>query len=554
MRKFFTIIFLLSVIIVIGLFVFMLTLDVNQYKPLLIEKIEQAIQKDVRIGNISLNLLPRMTIALNGISIKEVNKTWDDILLEVGSVDARVRLLPLIRRDIQIEHLFIRDMDVFFENNIKLGVTEAVLTNVSLYGPIELDARLSFFGRGKENIKLEALLYPELESKKPYVKNLDLKIDLARFNVRNALDALGQGDLAQQLTGKDIAGELSISAKTIHLDPKKIYDVEAYVVLTNGAIDLPHIKGGLRDIEAEARIGKGSLVIQSLAGLFGRGNFLAKGVVRDIQNDRSSDFDIMLKDINLTDLLPTPIPGKPHFEGVLDIDITCSAMGLEVPAILDTLSASGALKLDRAVLRNMNILTVALNKLNMLPGVVQKLRRKLPERYRELLGEMDTFFKPIEIDFNIENTRLYFQKTVVESDAFYLVGMGYIGTNGEISVNANLFIPQDLSEAFIGVAREFEFLQNSKGMITMPIDIYGRFPDISVRPDLDYVIQKLAVSKGQELLESIFKKRQPVTPEVEPGREPQPEDRGPETQQEEPEEVEPAEAIIRTIFDIISAP
>ena len=139
---------------------------------------------------------------------------------------------------------------------------------------------------------------------------------------------------------------------------------------------------------------------------------------------------------------------------------------------------------------------------------------------------------------------MFFQKTVVASDAFYLVGSGYLGTNRDIDIRANLFIPPDFSDAFIGVVRQLEYLQDSQGMITMPISIDGRIPDISIRPDLDYVIQKLVVSKGQELLESIFKKEGPKEPEEE----------GVEGQKKKREDIDPKEVIIKTIFDIITSP
>ena len=58
------------------------------------------------------------------------------------------------------------------------------------------------------------------------------------------------------------------------------------------------------------------------------------------------------------------------------------------------------------------------------------------------------------------------------------------------------------------------------------------------------MIEKLAVSTGQELLKTIFRKKEPQQ-ETETGSE------GGEQRQQE---VEPAQAIIKTIFDILSAP
>ncbi len=550
MKKLFLFTILLLLIITISLFVFLLTFDANRYKDFLIEKIEAHIKKDIRIGNISLNVFPRIAISMQGISIKDVNETWDNAILEAGSVAARVKLLPLMRRDIQIEHLLVRGLDVSIRDDIRIDVTEAVLKNISLYGPIHIDANLSVFGRGAENIKLKADLYPDFEGKKHYIKNLNIRIDLDRFNLTGALNALGKFAASQQVIGKEIAGELTITSGKMYLEPEKVYNSNIYAELSNGTTDIFPVKGGLRNIELKAEMDRGDVILQKLTGDIAGGDFLIKGSVKDILFRQYSVLDIVLNDIAVGMLFADLAPGEPYLEGTVDIDITGSAEGLMPEAILDTLTSQGTIKLDKAVLRNINILTVALEELDMLPGLVQKLKARLPKYYRELLKQNYTAFAPIETEFNIRDKKMLFKKFVIESDAFYLVGNGYLGMNRDINVSSNLFIPRDLSEAFIIVVDALRYLQNGQGMITMPIDVYGTFPDISVRPDMDYVIQRLAVSKGQELLERIFKKKEPEEIEGQP-------ETGSEEQvetQKKQKEIEPAEALIRTIFDIISAP
>jgi hypothetical protein len=109
--------------------------------------------------------------------------------------------------------------------------------------------------------------------------------------------------------------------------------------------------------------------------------------------------------------------------------------------------------------------------------------------------------------FQIKDNRIYFDKLLVESDAFYLAGKGSIGMDQDIEISADLFIPKDLSGAFINTAPELEYLTDNNGIITMPLEIRGKAPDISVTPNLEYIIKKLFVSKGQELLNRLLKGR-----------------------------------------------
>jgi len=608
MKKFFIIIFLLFIIAVVGAFAYLLTLDVDQYKDLLVEKIEDAIKKDVRIGNISLDLLPGLAFRIDGASVKEADKDWSDALLKVASIEANVRVLPLLKKDIEIEHVHIIGLDASIAEdspiglpeaagmdkdgrnaglaatgalkflaksisitdssvsyigapsgskaNIQLDIIDATLKNISLYGPVHIDARLSVFGRGRENIKLKAVLYPELETKTSYIKNIELDVNLARLDLTGALNVLGKGDLAQQFIGKELSGELAVSSEKVYLDPKKIYDSNVYVKLSNGKTDMLPVKDSLKDMELRAEMNKGGVTIEKLTGQIAGGNVSVAGSIKNLVSRQDSDLEVILQDIDVATLLPDSAPGEPHFEGRMNIEAKSEGRGLALQKILDTIKVKGDLKLDRAVLKNMNLLTVALDKLNMLPGLVRELKTDLPERYQELLRQDHTDFNPVETNFNLKDRKLSFQKLTIESEAFYLVGQGYLGLDRTLNMHASLFIPQDLSEAFIDEVYELEYLQNADGMITMPVDISGKLPDISVKPDLDYVIQRLAVSKGQELLESIFRKDEPREaedkPDAEPGSEGQ--DNQGQGKSKKPKEVDIEEVIIKTIFDIIAAP
>lgn len=436
MKKIFIALLLLFLIVIAALLVFLFTFDANQYKDLLIERIEDSIGKDVKMGNISLNFLPGLALRIDELSIKDNDKTWGDAVLDAESISAGVKLLPLIKKDIQLQHLNIKELNV----NITKDFT-------SLAQPV------------------------------------------------------------------------------------------------------------FRDIELKGTMREGDIAIRRLTGLAAGGHFSVKGSVKDIFRDQYSEFDIRLKEINVDELVPAVPPDRPQFEGKLSMDMHCSARGLDAQEILDTLSAKGTAVLDKAVLKNINVLNVALGKLNsILPGLVQKLKSSIPERYSGLLKQNYTAFKPIETGFDIKDGRLFFQKTTIESDAFYMIGSGSVSIKGDLEISADFFIPADLSAAFIDGVHELKYLQNNRGMITMPVTIIGRIPDISVKPDMDYVMQRLAVATGEELLRSIFRKGEPRSAESDNSGETGPEGETQSQQQQEKRKPEPEEVLIKTIFDIISGP
>jgi len=552
-KKLFLVLFFIFVIAAIGLFVFILTLDVNRFKPVLGEKIEEAIQKNIKLGNISVGIFPPVTINVNAISVKDFEKTWDDALLEAGSLNARVKILPLLRKDIEIERLLVRDMDILLRDDVKIGITEAVLKNISLYGPININAKLSLFGRGAENIIVTGLLYPEVETKTPFIKNLELDIDMSRIDLISGLEALGQKKLSREFTGKDLEGNLTITSEKLYLDLGKIYDSNLYLDLSKGKMEIPFIKEGFKDIKLKARMKKRDMIIEKLTGVIAGGSLSADGEVENVLFRQAWDLDLSLKKIDISRILPDTDPGRPTFKGRFDIGIDVSGSGFSQDKLLSSLRGKGDIDIYDAVLMNMNLLESALSKLDMLPGIVSKLKRHVPNYYKDVLKQNYTSFKPIKARFELRNGSLFFKDVLIESDGFYLKGDASLGFDRVLRVQADLFIPKDLSGAFIDVADEFAYLQNNQGMITMPLVIRGKLPDISVMPDMEYVIKRLAVSKGQELLESIFRREEPketgdeVIKEGEEGTQ-----QGEKSQKQR--KPEPEEVLIKTIFDIISGP
>jgi len=318
MKKFFIIIAIILGLLIIGITVFALTFDANRYKAALITKLEESMDRDVRIDSVSVNLLRGLGLEAKGVAIKDRGKPWSNFLLKADRFNVNLEILPLLKKDIQVKRLFI----------------------------------------------------PELE----------------------------------------------INA------------------------------------------GSGT--------------------------------------------------ASPVFRCAVDIKVRVLINSISQDDMLKTLSAKGKVKLTNAILDNMNVMRTALDQLNMLPSLVQKLKNNLPGKYSSLLDKNYTIFKPINADFEIKDARIYFNGLLVESDAFYLVSKGSVGMiDQSLEIYSNLFIPKDLSGAFINVTPEFAYLTDKEGLITMPLEIKGKVPSVSVMPDLNYVLQKLIASKGQELLNKLFKAR-----------------------------------------------
>ncbi|MFA5389640.1 MAG: AsmA family protein [Candidatus Omnitrophota bacterium] len=301
MKKVFLIIAIVLALLVAALALFIVTFDANRYKGILITRLEESTGKDIAIDDISLGFSAGLGIEVRGISMKDRDSSWDDPLLKAKSLDAKLELFPLLKKDIQVRRL-------------------------------------------------------------------------------------------------------SVEGMTIN-------------------------------------------------------------------------------------------PGrKPSFKCALDLRMRILAG-----------NAEGNIKLRGASLEDMNILKTALDKLNMLPGLVEKLRYSLPENYGVVLSRNNTVFKPMDLDFRVKEGRIFFDDFLIESDGFYLSGKGSVGMEQDMDIDADLSIQEDLSGVIAGIVPELSYLADEKGVIVIPLEISGKAPAISVIPDLKYVMERLFTSKGQELLERLLR-------------------------------------------------
>lgn|GEM_PF-1806602 len=427
MKKIFIVLAVILLLMIAAIAVFIATFDANRYKGVLISKIEESIDKNVRIGSISLNPLHGLAVKVEGAAIKDKGALWENYLVKASEADISLKLLPLLKKDVQIKAILIERLDL--------------------------------------NI-------PDLPLKAP-VENIYIK------------------------AGFDLSS--------------------------------------------------GALTIERLTGNIGAGSFAVNGVIKNAAVNPDAHLYIKTSNINVADFTPKLPAGSPEFKGGINLDMEASSVGIAPEDIMRTLKAKGVAELNNGVLENMNILKTALDKLNMLPNLVQKLKASLPEKYSGLLNQTSTGFKPIKSNFEITSGRIFFEKLLVESDAFYLINSGSIGMDQDISLSSSFFIPKDLSDAFVKSVPELKYLKNNNGLITMPLEIKGKAPDIAVKPNLDYVMQKLAVSAGQEILNRILSNKSDQAADqsgqVTPGAQPQNINQGESG-------AAPVEDIIKGVIDI----
>jgi uncharacterized protein involved in outer membrane biogenesis len=123
MKLLFKLIFASGLLIVLALAAVVITLvyiDPNDYKGSIASKVKEEMGRDIRIdGDISLSYYPWLGLDVEGISVSNASGFGDKPFLKAGTVKARVKLLPLLRKELEVDTLVLHGVTVNFARNTK---------------------------------------------------------------------------------------------------------------------------------------------------------------------------------------------------------------------------------------------------------------------------------------------------------------------------------------------------------------------------------------------------------------------------------------------------
>ncbi|MBV6632965.1 MAG: AsmA family protein [Alphaproteobacteria bacterium] len=116
MKKLFIGLLVVVVLIVGGVAAFVATFDVERYRPEIETQATNAIGRKVELaGPMSITFWPSLAITIRDVTI--ANPSWTEAkhLLRAGSIDLSIAIMPLLQRQIEIERVFLDDIDLALE-------------------------------------------------------------------------------------------------------------------------------------------------------------------------------------------------------------------------------------------------------------------------------------------------------------------------------------------------------------------------------------------------------------------------------------------------------
>ena len=553
--------------------VFLVTFDIDKYKPLIVRKGEEATGKGISIDDVDLSFENGLGIRFTGLRIYD-NPAKDGYpVMSVGSGDILINLLPLLKGSVVVNKLIfispeitiiqdqkkavsiggfdlsepeqagpvktpvrkktagqdppmvfsvdlleIKDGTVTIHDRtasppVKLTINDIDVTikDVSLSGPVRFDIRMGIFNTVQNIISSgTCVLSPDGTAR---LENSDLNIDLGRIKMSRVLNAFPA--LRRSGFSEDLSGKLALNVSTLFLDPAEISKTDSSLTLSGGRIKLDTVPSAFSDINMKAVVKNDTLSVSDASLKFAEGVISANGEVRGLTGSGLSSFEGDLKGLSLTELIPPPRDDAAYMSGIISSDIKGTARGFGWPAMAYTIKASGRLSLKDGVINNMNILKEVFRQISAIPGLVENLESRLSEEYKKELTKKDTVFYPVNIDISISNGTIFCDNINIRTDHLSIGGRVEVGmVDQALGGKLYLRIGPDLSGAFVKIVNELEHVQNSNKEIEIPVKIKGSITAIEIIPDLNYLAKKIIVTEVErnvrELLKEAFSKEEPA--------------------------------------------
>lgn len=551
MKKILLVIFCLVVILAVGVGIFMATFDVNRYRPLLIQKMEEFLKKPVRLDRIALAWHDGVALEIKGFAVY-ADPSKEATLLSLEQANLNLQLLPLLQKNIQVSSLVLigprlnierapdgsivipfavpttsaggkqssasttsqsvtglsvhsirlengevdfKDLSCNPPTHLTLRQINATVKDLSPSAPFVFSVQAAVFG-DKPNMDLAGTLRLPQPGQVGALDKATLKVSLNDLKVSEMTQALPM--LAQAGIREGLEGKLEIGIEHLDLNTDAAKNIKAAVRLTDGKVVLKQISSPIDKIQLDSLLEKDKLTVNNLSAGFAQGGVDLSGTVNQLTSPApATNAKVAVKDMSLKALLPPQAAAGPSVEGLLSAEFNGKATGLDWPGISRTLSGPGRLGLKNLELINFNVVREVFTRLEVIPGVTESLRAKLPENYRAKIDAADTVFAPVDVPVTISNGQIHFDSLHLSTDHYVLDAQGNVGLDRSIGAQAVIRISRELSAAAVRGVNDLQYLQNAQGELEIPFQIKGVIPNVKIMPDLKYVAKKLLVSKTQ---------------------------------------------------------
>jgi AsmA protein len=298
----------LIVLIVIAAVVLPLVIDPNDYKDTIENKIQENIGRSAHLdGDIEWKVFPWLALGFNDVKIDNQKGFEGESLAVVNTLSARVKLLPLLTKKIEVGQVILDDAEFNLQVN-KNGHSnwKSILDHLqsedstASNSETSSNAKLNIAGIKLNNITVN---YTDLQAK-TQAKISKLNLTTSEISAINPIDIKAYLHVAVADTGLDVDMTTQVTAKNLLGDTGVIIDIDDFSVKGQSSsdnelpIDVSLNEGGVVDLSKDV------LNIPSIVMTLGEAELLTNLSGKNItQNNSMLSGSFKLNKMNLNEFL-----------------------------------------------------------------------------------------------------------------------------------------------------------------------------------------------------------------------------------------------------------
>lgn len=498
-------------------------------------------------GKISTDLaqwsMPRLKTAIAALKDaplpQEMSGKLDIALKELA---AGPEGLSALNADVNLTNGHVKMLEAAPGVSFEASQIEAQLKNVSLSAPFSFDVSLAYLS-DQTNIKTSGVLALDLKNSLTTLKDFQFSTDLSTISfdqLKASIASLKEASLPEKLKG-----DFDFNASQIILGPSGLKELSGQGALKNGMLKMKEFALPIEGLSTTFRITQSDVSMDTINATLGSGQIALQVAMQDYLSRQAFDMKADIIGLDLTEVLDQK-KSEVKIEGLVNAKLNASGQAADTNSII----GNGSVDVQKAKLKNLNVLKTVLDKISFLPNVSARLEESLPEKYKAKLQSPDTDIKKVSLLCTIANGVINFNPVNIEADEFIFTGQAQAGFDQSYVVDGDVKIPAELSAAMAKGIEEMQYLYDDAGNISLPVHVKGtagQMPVISVTQMALDMTKNAFRNKGKEELKKVLNKALGIEEPAD-----QPEDATqPSTETQQEPQLSPEEQIIDGLLNTI---
>jgi hypothetical protein len=397
----------------------------------------------------------------------------------------------------------VRYIDHSFEPPVTFEVENVafLVSGLSLTDAFPFSVQATVLGE-QQNIKLEGKCQIELKTLAVRVFDIKASADLARFVLKKIPGAVPM--VPATALPRELKGSLDVSVPSLVADAKGLGSLNAGAVLSGGLAAFPQMAVPVKDIAVESTVTEKDFLLNSFSAAIGKGSVKGSGWVKNYLTGQDFSFEINAEKLNIADLVSPDQPVKA--EGTLAAQGKIKGHGFVPEALRTNMVGDATVNISGATMKGVNVLRIILDKLAEIPVLGGSVEYFLPDQYKQNLQQKDTSFSDFQVPVTIVNGGFFIKDTTIPSELFTFKCKGAVQLNGSYAVEGAFLFSQAMSADLVARLKLLRYLLNEDQMISIPLKVDGTAGEqLKFNVDKAYIVQKLFESNQQQIMKGLGK-------------------------------------------------